>query len=111
MTTTEPIRMYHRFQETRYSSGVVMLLKSEFPVIKETPTGVILDVYGVRRFVRRDARKRFACPTVDEALQSYHARKRRQVRILRHQLASAEAALKLCEHGDTMSIGLLLGRE
>jgi hypothetical protein len=84
-----------------------MLSKSTFPVLKETAAGVWLDVYGQRRFVRADAMKRFACPTEQEALESYHARKRRQVRILRAQLASAEAALSLTKDGETAPTSLL----
>lgn len=103
----EPVRKFYRFQETRYSGGVIMLRKSEFAVVKDTECGVWLDVYGQRRFCRTDARKRFACPTEQEALESYHARKRRQVRILRAQLASAEAALTLTKDGETAPTSLL----
>jgi hypothetical protein len=91
--------VFYRYQETRYSGGVLMLLKSAFPVLKTTPFGVWLDVCGGRRFVRADARKRYACPTEQDALESYHARKRRQVNILGAQLASAEAALQLQHDG------------
>jgi hypothetical protein len=101
-------RMYYRYQETRYSGGVLMLTKSSFPVLKDTPSGVWVSVYGQRRFVKTDAKKRFACPTESEALESYHARKRRQVKILRAQLASAEAALQLQTDGETASFGMLV---
>jgi hypothetical protein len=100
-------RMYYRYQETRYSGGTLMLLKSSFPVIKETPTGVWVSVFGQRRFVKTDAKKRFACPTESEALESFHARKRRQIKILRAQLAAAEAALQLKEDGATAPFGIL----
>lgn len=92
---------FYRFHEIRYSGRVLMLVKSTYPVLKKTETGVWLDVFGCRRFCRTDARKRFACPTEQEALDSYHARKRRQVRILRRQLAEAEAALRLKTDGES----------
>jgi len=84
-----------RYHEARFSERCLMLIKEEFRVIKETKCGVWIDYYGRKKFVNLYARKVFACRTEDEALKSYHARKRRQVSILRHQLAQAEAALKL----------------
>lgn len=107
MVGTSSAMMYYRFHETRYSGGVMMLLMSTFPVLRQTPAGVWLDVCGRERFVKVDARKRFACPTEEEALQSFHARKRRQVRILRYQLASAEAALRLQKDGETSPVDLV----
>lgn len=89
--------MFYRYQDTLYSEERVMLVKSSFPVLSTTPTGVWLDVYGAKRFVKLDARKRFACPTEAEALESFHARKRRQIRLLKHQLRRAETALTLTE--------------
>jgi acetolactate synthase regulatory subunit len=41
------------------------------------------------RFVRFDARKRYACPTKREALVSFVARKNRQVSILSSQIERA----------------------
>jgi len=46
-----------------------------------------------KRWVSNYAKKRYAYPTKDEALESFVARKRRQVKILRFQLAVAESAL------------------
>lgn len=103
-----PVRRFYRFQELRYSGSVVMLARHEYPVISETACGVWLDVLGRKRFVRTDARKRFACPTEDEAMESFRARKRRQIRILRHQLAAAEAALRLEKDGAMSPFGDLL---
>lgn len=59
-----------------------------FDVTKHTPCGVWLEseVFRTRRFVLKTARKRYACPTFDEALESFIARKKRQRAILRHQL-------------------------
>lgn len=59
----------------------------DFPVLAHTPKGVWLEAYGARRFVLLESHKRFACPTIDEAVESWRARKRRQATILRAQLA------------------------
>lgn len=79
-----------------------MLTLASYPLIKTTPAGAWIDVYGSKKFVLLNARKRYACPTVEEALASYHARKQRQARILRHQLARAEAAARLQRDGETV---------
>jgi hypothetical protein len=70
----------------------------ELRVRKVTECGVWLDDYGWRmgegdRFVLRDARKRYACPTKEEAWVSFIARKRRHLRILQAQAKAVEYAL------------------
>lgn len=66
-----------------------------YEVIGVTRFGVVLDVYGRRRFVLDGTRKTFAHPTVAEARDSYIARKKRQARILSAQLRNTEARLAL----------------
>ena len=96
----------YRFHETRWSDSRLMLIKDEFPVIKETNCGAWVDIYGRKRFVNLQAKKKYACLTVEEALESYHARKKRQIRILKAQLAQAEAALKLSPENESIYWGL-----
>ena len=47
------------------------------------------------RFVLLSATKRWACPTEEEALESFMARKRKQIRILSTRLQQAKAELAL----------------
>lgn len=61
-----------------------------FRVLRLTPCGVWIDVWGTERFVLLGATKKWACKTTDEALASLVARKRRQVSILTRQLREAE---------------------
>lgn len=63
-------------------------------VTKRTPKGARL-VEG--RFVLLTARKRWACNTRQEALESFVARKRRQIDILDDKLARARKELQLTE--------------
>lgn len=91
----------YRFHEVLYSERRVMLVKSIFNVIKETPTGVWIDYHGTKKFVSLQSHKKFACKSEEEALESFKARKRRQVKILRTQLARAEMALQLTPENDT----------
>lgn len=88
------MKMY-RYKEVRYTNYILMLVKMEFEVIKETPKGYWIDNYGKKRFVLKESIKRYACLTPEEAFISYQARKRRQLKILRAKVAETEAALRL----------------
>jgi hypothetical protein len=61
----------------------------EVPVVKVTPKGFWLDYYGSRKFVRAEARKRWAYPTKQEALESFIARREKQLKILRSQISES----------------------
>lgn len=91
----QPRPMMYRYEDRMFSEMSVMLVEYAFPILKHTKCGVWIEVFWQKRFVNLNSRKRYACPTKQEALASYHARKRRQVGILRHQLKRAEAALTL----------------
>lgn len=70
----------------------------EFEVERDTPKGVWLrsvPPFGAPRFVLRDARKRYACPTIEEAWESFRARKTKQLAHLRRQIAHVEAVIEL----------------
>ncbi len=105
-----PQEVWYRYVNGRYApmldeferplgSGEPFLTLHEYTVLKHTPCGVWLSAgdYGLPRFVLRDARKRFACPTKEEAAESFRARKAKEIRILRRQIANAEAALALLD--------------
>ena len=63
-------------------------------VTANTPRGVWLDC---GRWVSRHTKKRWACPTVEEAWTSYCARKTRQIQLLSAQLANAQKALAIAK--------------
>ena len=74
-----------------------------FEVIKETPKGVWLRLYeftNMKRFVRNDSRKKFACPTREQALESFLARKTKQAKILKAQLRRVEEAIQIAKQQD-----------
>lgn len=64
-------------------------------VLRYTPKGVWVDTWGGKKFILASARKRYACPTKDEALESFRARKRRQVALLAAQHDRAVEQQKL----------------
>lgn len=96
---------WYRYVDVVYSGGVsehgdaipggphtLKVHLRKFDVAKITPKGVRLDN---GRFVLSSARRRFACPTIDEARQSFIARKKAQIRIYSDKLACAERALQI----------------
>ena len=100
---------WFRYEDRRYAppvdefdrpigEGSMDIMLRKYPVIKYTPKGVWLDLsFNDHRFVLIGARKRFACPTVEEAKVSFIARKRRQASIYRARMNSAEKAIAIIE--------------
>lgn len=79
-----------------------------FVVVKRTPKGVQLRQYwgtqpepsqikGPCRFVLDAANKRFACPSLPEAIESYLARKDKQIRIYSNRIKVAEKYKSIAE--------------
>jgi len=68
------------------------LVLVECPVLRVTKCGVRLTD---GRFILKQSRKRYACPTKEEAMESFKRRKTVQISILKAQLRSAEEDLAL----------------
>lgn len=71
------------------------LVLRTYKVIKETPCGywVEVDLYdhpSGKRWTSKHSRKRLAYPTKEEALDSFIARKRKQIEILEDQIHNAK---------------------
>lgn len=85
------------FDDTGRSLGTVKVELRTYQVVRRTAKGMYIalgggsdgDFLGMERFMLTDARRRFACPTIDEARQSFIARKRRQAGILKAQMDRA----------------------
>lgn len=105
----EPKRLY-RYEDVAYVSGsdewdyptsgyTLKVELLEYQVLKRTRKGVwIVSIYGgEKRFVLLNVRKKFACVTKEEALKSFIARKKSQIRILKDRLDHAERALYIAE--------------
>ena len=69
----------------------------KYRILKHTPKGVQINCWGVRKFVNLKARKRFACPTKEEAKKSFIDRKKRQRMILKGEIDHVEDALRIIE--------------
>lgn len=95
---------WYRVEETTYSAGVDDL-GDPIPggptrtnlqvhrVLRHTPCGVVIDDGLFGRFINRSWGKRYACPTVEEAIESFKQRKRAQIRICRARIRQAEEAM------------------
>lgn len=91
----------------RTGDSSVTILIEELEVLKVTPKGVWLaycSQYSDRRFVLNESRKRFACPTIKEALDSFVARKERQAGIYEARARTARRAIKLARTGTVTEI-------
>jgi hypothetical protein len=105
--------IFYRYEDVQYAApvdefdrplgfGSLEIQLREYTVLKHTAKGVWIDLDGAgafrripggARFVLLNARKRFACPTIAEARASFLARKRKQIRIHKAQVARAERAI------------------
>lgn len=87
---------FYRVESTNFANSGVSVRVDEYSLDKETPLGYWIKsnwVSSDRHWVSKTARKRYAYPTLEEAMLSFRCRKRRQITILTHQLANAKAAL------------------
>jgi hypothetical protein len=83
----------YRYNESLTELGVYVYL-TDYKVVKETPKGIWIELWiGKNKFVNLQAKKKFACLTIEEALESFKKRKQRQITILEYQLANAKQAL------------------
>lgn len=102
---------WYRFEDRTVSAGVdewerplgpprleVALRKHRF--IKATPKGAWISVHGSRRFVLESATKKFACPTIEAAKESFVARKSRQAAILMSRVNRANEAIRRVREKD-----------
>ena len=99
---TEDRKVWYRLYETQFTDNTVRVFVDEIRVIKETPCGVWLYIYtgyNKKKFVLRNANKRYACPTLEEAKTSFIARKQRQIQINKSSIDRAEKAIKAVENG------------
>lgn len=98
MTTTEggaPREFWYRYIDP-WTVGAEPYL-SRIPVERHTAKCVVLNEYGLLRFVRKDTRKRYAYPTEELALKSYIIRKKRQIQYAALAHDNAKANLEAAE--------------
>jgi hypothetical protein len=86
--------------EAIWNGDARTLMYVEFPIIKRTPSGTWIDVWGPGpKWVGDKWAKRYATPTKEEALESFRRRKARQVSILTRRLENAKLDAEAGEKG------------
>jgi len=85
--------MVDYFAEKEEDSIIIKLLKC--PILKETKYGYQIHVpFKGKRFMRKNAHKQFACLTKEEALRSFIARKKQEIKHYRNKMDRAILARK-----------------
>lgn len=94
---------WYRIEDRRFAGApdeignptpyVTELRTLELEVLKETPKGAWLKVNGRPRWTAKGATRRFACPTMKEAVESFVARKIKQRRILMRRVTEIDVML------------------
>lgn len=112
--------LLYRYQDVAYSApfdeagtlpGTVKVELHTYKVLRHTERGCWIALMfdttdstnsgiftGAERFMLRTARRRFACPTPDEARKSFIARKRRQAILCKLQMERALWAISQIEN-------------
>jgi len=99
----------YRYEEITYSRGLdesdnviqgfdMRLELRTFVVLRATAKGVWIKMFGLNKeekFVHLGAKKQYASPTKEQAMQCYKSRKKRQIEILSYKLDKARKALSL----------------
>lgn len=92
---------FYRFRDVQFEYGP-KVIKEEFSLIKETPCGYWIEDHswpfelsGQRWWVSKTSRKRFAYPSEEQAVESFVARKKQQIRYTKIRLIRAEEAYRL----------------
>lgn len=98
--------VFYRYREVLYSPGFnedgdridgtgrIAIVLDEHQVIKRTPCGAWIDVDFTKRFVNLSWGKRYAVPTIEEARESFIARKKREITIMDARSKTARRALE-----------------
>ena len=107
----------YRYEDTQYAppadecgefvgSGTLKVELREYDVIRYTPCGAWIRRGSIDtpRFINFRARKQFACGTVEEAKESFLARKKAQIRIHQAKVVRAQRAINILVHGHDMFI-------
>lgn len=85
--------VWYRYEDRLTTDGVYVCCW-ELELIKKTPMGVVIrDVGGQRRFIADSWTKKYACPTKALALESFVARKTKQISIYEARARNARRAI------------------
>lgn len=69
----------------------------DFKIVRHTPKGFWIDVWGKEKWVNNYSNKRYAYPTKKEALESLIKRRTRYISILKARLKQSEEGIELAK--------------
>ena len=99
MTETATLYRYHHF--VCYDCSVRLSLE-EFSVLRTTPKGFWIKDHNYKeRWVSGESRKRYAYPSVEEALDAFILRKARHLEILKSQATVIGKVLALAKNPES----------
>ena len=101
-------KLLYRYEIYSYTDGKSSVNISEFKVDRETDKSYIVDEmrsWGKSPVISKTARKRFAYPTKEEALESLKQRKKSQLKILTDHLERCEVSNEFLENKTVENIG------
>jgi hypothetical protein len=86
----------YRYENHNVAERKVAVRLCEFHIVKETKCFYFIDYFaGLLKRVSKKSNKKYAASTKEAALESFKARKIRQIKILNRQLEEAKAALAI----------------
>lgn len=87
-----PLKLYRFHDFPAYRGAHITLF--DFAVLRETPRGYWIDVWGKKKWVSKTARSRFAYPEIEKAKTNFKKRKERQLGFLKLKVTHVENVLK-----------------
>jgi hypothetical protein len=92
--------LMYRYVETHYVDSVLVSIQA-YKIVAFTPCGMFINVWGKKKWLSNNWRKKYAYPTVEEAEEAFIKRKERQILILSSQLEDAKLARKIVLNDDS----------
>lgn len=109
MTDPVPtVQVWYRYWDTKPTEGTTDLgvRLQELNVLRETEKTVVLDYSGTEKRVLKNARKRWAYPTIKLARDSFRIRKKKQFYWVREKFERIDAICKALEAGTAFELDL-----
>lgn len=92
----------YRYIDEHFNAGSIIRLL-HFPITRETPACFVINYAYQDKYVLKQARKRFAYPTIELARQSFEIRKRKQLQYLKVQYDRITLVNKWIDDGTVYS--------
>ena len=89
------MKKVYRYEIDKTTETVEKLHLSEYEVLKETPKGYTIDIFGKKKVSRRNT---WACETKEIALENFILRKKNQIDILNFHKNQCLKAIEIAKN-------------